>query len=93
VPREAAKRKREKSVVEAIQGKAEVRIGKQGVTPSLVEEIRKRLRAKQVLKVRVNRNALRAGADKRKVAEEVAALVGAEVVDVRGSTFVLARKS
>uniref|UniRef100_A0A7J3ZJ72 YhbY family RNA-binding protein n=1 Tax=Fervidicoccus fontis TaxID=683846 RepID=A0A7J3ZJ72_9CREN len=80
-------------VVEKIHGSADVNIGKKGVTPELIREISERMKAERVLKVRINKNLLRTGIERREIAREVAERVGAELVEVRGYTFIIARTS
>ena len=86
-------RKKSKKVIEAIQGDAHVRIGKQGVTESVLKEIDRLLEDRGVIKVKVLRSLRRReGFDIDRVAEEVAEKLGARVEDVRGGTFVLSRR-
>jgi len=74
------------------QGRADVIIGKQGVTEAVVAEIKRRLEAKGVVKVKALRSAVKAtGMDRRSLARHVAERLGASLLDVRGRTFVLYR--
>ncbi len=66
---------------------ATVRIGKNGLTESVVEEIRAQLKKRKVIKIKFLKNTDRS--DMKDKAEELAEMVGAEVVDVRGFTVVL----
>jgi len=76
----------------AHHGRADVIIGKRGVTPEVLREIDSRLRVKEVVKVRMLRTALEASdADRREIAVMVARALNARLMGVRGRTFVLAR--
>ncbi len=80
--------KRLKEIVQ--QGPADVIIGKRGIWPGVIEEIKRRLKEKGVVKVRALKSALKAtGLDRRELARRVAEEVGALLLDVRGRTFVL----
>lgn len=86
-------RKRSRKIVEAIQGEAHVRIGKEGVTEGVLREIDRLLEDRGVIKVRVLKSLRRReDFDIDKLAEEVATKLGARVEDVRGGTFVLSRR-
>lgn len=75
-------------IEEKIHGRADVIIGKGGVSEGVLEEIRGRLEREGVVKVKVLRS-FSEGSES--VADLVARAVGAEIVDVRGRTFVLRR--
>ncbi|NYT06649.1 MAG: YhbY family RNA-binding protein [Methanomicrobiales archaeon] len=60
-------------------------IGKQGCTPTLIEEIIQQLERRKVVKVKVL-------ATTEIDFGDVAARTGSELVEVRGKTFVLARR-
>ena len=68
-----------------------IQIGKNGVTDSLISEIRKQLRKKKSDKVKILKSAL-GEVDKKEIASDVANRSGGILVDVRGNTFVLKRK-
>lgn len=69
----------------------DVIIGKNGITEGVIEEIKRRLKAKGVIKVKMLRTALEgSGIDRREAARLVARLAGARLMGVRGRTFVLA---
>ena len=72
------------------QEKATVWVGKSGITEGLVEEVSRQLDARRAVKVRVQRSAL-ARRTVEDVASEVAEKTGAELIEVRGHTFVLYR--
>ncbi|WP_460123180.1 YhbY family RNA-binding protein [Stetteria hydrogenophila] len=68
-------------------------IGKNGITEGVIEEIKRRLKAKGVIKVKMLKTALATeGLDRREAAGLVARLAGAKLMGVRGRTFVLASR-
>lgn len=78
---------------EAVHGRADVIIGKRGLTDAVVQEIKRRLKKKKVLKVKLLRSAVEVmGMDRRRIASEVAKAVGARLIDVRGRTFILLKE-
>ncbi len=66
-------------------GETDVRIGKNGITEGLINEIKRRLKEHKVVKVRIGIK----GMDRREVAERVAGLTNSKVIEVRGYTFIL----
>ncbi len=85
--------RKDKKVVNAVLGKPQVRLGKGGINENVLNDIRKYLKKRGVVKIRVMKSfkAL-SGAEVEVIAGEVARSVGCDVADVRGSTFVLVRK-
>ena len=83
---------KKKKVKEAISGKADVRVGKSGVTPEILKEIETRLKKKGVIKVRVLKSLLSQGVTTEEIAEQITSSLDAELVDVRGHVFVLLKK-
>ena len=70
----------------------DVIIGKKGITEAVIREIKARLEAKGVIKVKMLKTALEGrGLDRREAAKLVAQLAGARLMGVRGRTFVLAK--
>jgi len=70
-----------------------VRIGKKEITEGVIREIDHALDKHGAVKVKMLRSFREAtGADRREVAEEVARLVNARLVGVRGFTFILVRE-
>ena len=84
--------KKSEKVKHVIAGEPHVRIGKNGVTPGVIDEIRTWLKREGVIKVRVMKSLKRAGVNIKDLAQEVALKVNADIVDVRGNVFVLVRK-
>ncbi|MFP3268470.1 MAG: YhbY family RNA-binding protein [Desulfurococcales archaeon] len=73
-------------------GKNEIRIGKAGLSKDVAEEIKRRLEEEGEVMVRINKNLIALGEDRKEIAKKAAELVSAELVEVRGFTFIL-RKS
>lgn len=65
-------------------------IGKDGITENMVKQFDDALEAKELIKVHVLENAM---LSTREAAEEAAAAVGADTVQVIGSKFVLYKPS
>ncbi|MEM1681334.1 MAG: YhbY family RNA-binding protein [Sulfolobales archaeon] len=85
---------KDRKTARVIHGRPHLRIGKSGVHNGLIEEINRRLEESEVIKVRVLKSYLTSsGNDVKYVASEVAKLVKAEVVTVRGHVFVLRRRA
>jgi len=63
-------------------------IGKDGVSESVLEELGRQLKAAKLVKVRV---LVSLEGDRREVAAEIARRSSSTLIDVRGSTIVLAR--
>jgi len=82
---------RELKKLKVAQHRADVNIGKNGIHPGLVEEVRRRLELEGAVKIRILKNARQkvSEQDIMKLAEEV----GAIVIDHRGYTFILAKRS
>ena len=67
---------------------ATVRIGKKGVTETLILEILKNLRKKGIVKVKILKTGL-AGRKAKDIAEEVAKATDSRIIQIRGHTFTL----
>jgi len=67
---------------------ADVRIGKKGLTDEVINEIKRRLKDHKVVKVKIGIEV----EDRREFAKKVAGLAGAKLIEVRGFTFILAKK-
>lgn len=76
----------------AHQRVADIRIGKKGITPELLQEVKRRIKQRRTLKVKV----LRASLTESRVdtlAQSLVKATDAHLVEVRGHTFVMTRKS
>ncbi len=69
--------------------KPTVQIGKDGLTEQVAEELRKQVKAKGLVKVRLNPSYQ---VDAKKAAVELSEATSSDVVDVRGRTVVLSRR-
>lgn len=61
-------------------------IGKNGVTPDLIEEVRRQLESREVVKVRLQRTTLQSTEE---IARDLATETAGEIVDIRGRSFIL----
>lgn len=77
----------------AHQRVADVRIGKHGVTPELLKEVKRRIKERRTLKVRILRAALTDESGVEQLAQSLVDAADAHLVEVRGHTFVMTRKS
>ena len=68
-----------------------IRIGKAGITPTIIDEIKRRLKNLKIVKVRFLSTAM-TGKDKKKVTQDVADTVGAKVLQRVGFTVVLKQR-
>ena len=68
-----------------------VRIGKSGVAESQIDEIKKQLMARKLVKIKFLRSFIE-GKDRKKIINEIAEKTGSEVVNAVGFTFVLHRR-
>ncbi len=67
--------------------KPSVHVGKDGVTSKVLEELRRQLKKNKIVKVRVLQSF---DEDRKTVADRIASETHSALVDVRGSTIVLA---
>ena len=70
---------------------ASTHIGKNGVTPSLIEEVSRQLKDNKLVKVKVLKSALDE-TSRSEIAAQLAEKTGAELVEVKGNTVVLFRR-
>ena len=66
-------------------------VGKNGVTPAILEEIKRQLKADKLVKVKVLKSALEAQ-PREEIAKQLAGGTGAELVEVKGNTVVLFKR-
>lgn len=65
-----------------------LRIGRNGLRASVIDEVKKQLLKKKIIKVKFLRQALE-GRDRKELAKELAALTGSEIVQQVGFVVVL----
>ncbi|MDR0768026.1 MAG: YhbY family RNA-binding protein [Methanosarcinales archaeon] len=63
-------------------------VGKNGMADSVIEELKKQLKLKKLVKVRIHKNSGESD-DMKQTAAELAEMCNAEVIDVRGRTVTL----
>ena len=68
-----------------------LRIGKSGVTPGVIEEIKRQLKKKKLIKIKFLKPAL-ADKDKKEFAKEIAEKTGSELINQVGFVIVLYRR-
>ena len=68
-----------------------VRIGKEGVTTQLIIEVAKQLDAREMIKAKILKTALQE-TEAKEIASKVAEQTEAELVEVRGHTFLLFKR-
>jgi RNA-binding protein len=77
----------------AHQRVADLRIGKKGITPELLQEVKRRIKEHRTLKVKILRAALTTENGVDQLAQSLVESADAHLVEVRGHTFVMTRKS
>lgn len=83
-----------RKLAEKVHGKSDVSVGKRGLTDEVINEIKRRLDAQKIIKVRVNRSIYeKEGLSLEDIAKKICERVGAEVIDMRGRTFVLSKRT
>jgi len=70
---------------------ATIRIGKNGITSSLIEEIKKQLKKRKIVKVKMLTSFVKIK-NKKEAAKEIALKTNADIVNMTGFVFVLSRK-
>lgn len=81
---------KQKSRVEATGLEATLQVGKSGIE-KVVEELKKQLKIRKMVKVKILKSAFLEG-DKKELAEKLADLTGSEIIEVRGNTVVYHQK-
>jgi RNA-binding protein len=69
-----------------------LRIGKNGITDSLIVELKKHLKKKKLIKIKILKSA-RGMADKKAFVNEIAQKTESELVELIGYVFVLYKKN
>jgi RNA-binding protein len=75
----------------AARMEAATHVGKNGVTPAIIDEISRQLKDNKLVKVKVLKSALE-GAPRDEIARQLAEKTGAELVDIKGNTVVLYKR-
>jgi RNA-binding protein len=70
---------------------AATHVGKNGLTPALVEEIRRQLKDNKLIKVKLLKSAVEA-MPREELARELAQKTRAELIEVKGNTVVLFKR-
>lgn len=73
---------------EASQLSPALNIGKNGITDSLVDELKMQLKRNKLVKIRILRTALNE-TERTTIAEELSRRTGSQLIEVRGSSAVL----
>lgn len=71
--------------------KPTIQIGKDGVTPQMEKEISKQLDARELIKIKILKTALKDN-DAKNIALSIANQTESELIEVRGHTFILFKK-
>ncbi|AWR93461.1 YhbY family RNA-binding protein [Acidianus brierleyi] len=66
---------------------AEVRIGKNGITEGIINEIKRRLKDHEVIKIKIGSK----DKNRKEIALKIAELANAKLIEVRGYTFILSK--
>lgn len=76
---------------QAAKMEAATHIGKNGITPSLIEEINRQLKDNKLVKIKVLKSALEE-MSREELAKALAEKTGAELIEVKGNTVVLFKR-
>lgn len=66
-------------------------IGKNGITPTLIEEIKRQLKDNKLIKVKLLKSAIEE-MPRNEIAKALAERTGAELIEVKGNTVVLFKR-
>ncbi|MBE9390632.1 YhbY family RNA-binding protein [Fervidicoccus fontis] len=81
-----------RDVVKSKMVRADINIGKNGINERIIKEIDTRLKVKKVVKIRINKNFIESsGEEREEIAKKVSSFLNAELVEIRGNTFILKR--
>jgi RNA-binding protein len=76
---------------QAARMEATTHVGKNGVTPSLIEEIKRQLKDNKLVKIKLLKSAIDT-TPREELARELAQKAGAELIEVKGNTAVLFKR-
>ena len=76
---------------QAAKIEASTHIGKNGVTPSLIEEIKRQLKDNKLIKVKLLKSAVEA-MPREEIAKDLAEKTVSELIEVKGNTVVLFKR-
>ena len=76
---------------EAARLEATTHLGKNGITPSLVEEVSRQLKDNKLIKVKLLKSAIEE-TPREMIAKELAEKTNSELIEVKGNTVVLFRR-
>jgi len=76
---------------QAAKIEASTHIGKNGVTPSLIEEIKRQLKDNKLIKVKLLKSAVEA-MPREEIAKDLAEKTRSELIEVKGNTVVLFKR-
>jgi RNA-binding protein len=76
---------------EAAHLEASTHVGKNGITPPLVEEVRRQLKENKLVKVKLLKSAVDT-TSREEAGRELAEKTGAELIEVKGNTDVLFKR-
>ncbi len=78
-------------VKKAASLKPVIQIGKEGITDGVIEELKRQLKEKKLVKIKFLRSALEEK-DREQLAEELQDKTGAELIEIRGNTAVFYKR-
>jgi RNA-binding protein len=76
---------------QAARMEATTHVGKNGITPSLVEEVSRQLKDNKLVKIKLLKSAVEA-MPRDEIGRELAQKTGAELIEVKGNTVVLFKR-
>ena len=77
--------------IKALETRVTIQIGKNGITPTLIGEIKKQLQQKRLIKIKILKAALEEK-DRKQIAKEIAAETKAEQSNLTGLILTLKRR-
>jgi RNA-binding protein len=76
---------------QAARMEATTHVGKNGITPSLIEEVKRQLKDNKLVKIKLLKSAIET-TPREELAKELAQKAGAELIEVKGNTAVLFKR-